>query len=84
MEKRLAKDDPCSDGMLPSCASKFAALEVKLIDLHGNHKPGRVSELEKVVNQHSRLIWVGIGGLWIFQILFASHLIDLSRILNHP
>lgn len=42
---------------------KFTVLKVKMDDLYGNGKPGRMKTLETTVGEHNRYLWMAIGAL---------------------
>jgi len=50
---------------------KYALLEVKMKELYGNGKPGRVDELEAAVSNHNRYLWMAIGALTVLTPLVA-------------
>ena len=52
-------------------AERVKALEVQMKDLIGNGQPGRVGRLEEEVKSHSKLLWLGMGGLYALQIFPA-------------
>lgn len=46
-------------------------------DLLGNGQPGRIPLLEKTVNWHSKIIWMGLGALWLIE--FVLHGLSALR-----
>lgn len=38
-------------------------------DLLGNGQPGRIPKIEKTLMWHSRIIWMGMGILWLLEIV---------------
>ena len=57
---------PCEDH-----GERIATLESQMQSLVGNGQPGRVRELENVVKNHQRLIWMGMGIVVALQVLLV-------------
>jgi hypothetical protein len=53
---------------------RIKTLEVQMIELIGNGQPGRVGKAEKQIEDHARLIWIGIGGISVLQFIIAARL----------
>ena len=52
---------------------RLARLEVQMQELLGaDGRPGRVPKVEEDVKSISRFLWIGMGGLWLLQILLAN------------
>ena len=51
---------------------RLKALEVQMKELVGNGQPGRIQKIEDEMKVHSKLLWVGIGGLMLLQIMAAN------------
>jgi hypothetical protein len=53
-------------------SERLATLETQIKDVVGNGQPGRLSQVEKKVSQHSRLIWIASGALFAVEAAFTA------------
>jgi hypothetical protein len=58
---------------------RLVILETQMREVVGNGQPGRLGKVETEVKTHSRLLYIGIGGLWVLQIVFGAKLFAFQR-----
>jgi hypothetical protein len=75
---------PCHEheASINSLETKIAVLESKMERLTGNGQPGWIADTNKRLNNHDRLIWLGMGALGVLDILRSMGLLDFLRVVN--
>ena len=58
---------------------RIATLEVLMKELMGNGQPGRIQKIEEEVKSHARLLWIGLGGLYVVELLAATGILNIHK-----
>lgn len=53
---------------------RITTLEVQMEEVIGNGQPGRLGKAEEKLESHSKLLWMGMGGLYVLQIIIGLKL----------
>jgi len=70
--------------------ARITVMEAHLRYLLGNGQPGKIAKIDdmlrdhdKRLQEHDKVLWIGIGVLAVLQVLQANGLLNLSKIFGH-